>query len=148
MLCFVFRCVCLFTMCAPAAHRELRSLRTGVTDGSEWSCGCWELNLGRLEEQSQFPSPRTKSVRFSFWSQSLSWVTTPCVAGLECKQLWQQQGTQQWNSHPRTWAVSSRFQNSLCSQHKASTPCPGEVRKCQGMQPDASWDLTIGCYKL
>jgi hypothetical protein len=27
------------------------SLGTGVIDGSEPPCGCWELNLGRLQEQ-------------------------------------------------------------------------------------------------
>ena len=26
---------------------------TGVTDTCELSCGCWELNLGPLEEQSE-----------------------------------------------------------------------------------------------
>jgi hypothetical protein len=25
---------------------------SGITDGAELPCGCWELNLGPLEEQS------------------------------------------------------------------------------------------------
>jgi hypothetical protein len=28
---------------------------SGVTDGCELSCGCWELNLGSLEEESSYP---------------------------------------------------------------------------------------------
>ena len=46
-----------FTLCALVLclHVYLcecaRSLRTGVADGGELPCGCWELNPGSLEEQ-------------------------------------------------------------------------------------------------
>ena len=30
---------------------EHRILKTGITDRCELPCGCWELNLGHLEEQ-------------------------------------------------------------------------------------------------
>jgi hypothetical protein len=43
----------LMAFCLHACLREsVRSPRTGVIDGCELPCGCWELNLGPLEEQS------------------------------------------------------------------------------------------------
>ena len=36
-------------------HEGVRSLRAGVIDGCELPCGCWELDLGPLEEQCPQP---------------------------------------------------------------------------------------------
>ena len=33
-------------------HEGIRSPATGYLDSCELPCGCWELNLGPLEEQS------------------------------------------------------------------------------------------------
>jgi len=52
--------VCFACICVPVPHMCLVPWRpeegvthsgTGVTDGSELSRGCWEWNLGPLEEQ-------------------------------------------------------------------------------------------------
>ena len=45
---YAVHCVCLVSM--PA--ESVTSPGTGVTDGCEPPCMCWELNLGPLEEQS------------------------------------------------------------------------------------------------
>jgi hypothetical protein len=42
-------------MCVSGVHggqKRVRSLETGVTDGCQVPCGCWELNLRPLEEQT------------------------------------------------------------------------------------------------
>ena len=43
-LCFAYRRVCVTVS-------GITSPRTGVTDSCELPCGCWERNLGPLEEQ-------------------------------------------------------------------------------------------------
>lgn len=61
---FFFETLCIFVLCVfvlyvPAVLEEARgSIRVpgnlGLELGTvmdEWSCGCWELNLGTLEEQ-------------------------------------------------------------------------------------------------
>lgn len=57
-------------------NQGFRNLRTGVIDGSERSCGCWELNLSRLEEQPVLitePIPQSKNqvCQVFIWSQPL-----------------------------------------------------------------------------
>ena len=54
--CFGFICM---DVCAPLAcfypseaRRVCQFCGTGITDGSEPPCGCWELNTGPLEEQA------------------------------------------------------------------------------------------------
>jgi hypothetical protein len=37
--------------CWRMPEEDTRFLGTGITDGSEPPCRCWELNLGPLEEQ-------------------------------------------------------------------------------------------------
>ena len=47
--------VCLYTMCMPGAHRDQKSSSnipgTGVKDGCDPPCGCWDFNSGPSEEQ-------------------------------------------------------------------------------------------------
>lgn len=38
--------------CPGRSEEGIRSLGTGITDGFTLSSGCWELNLGSLEEQT------------------------------------------------------------------------------------------------
>ena len=38
-------------VCVSCVSSALGGSRAGVTDGYELSCGCWEWNLGPLEEQ-------------------------------------------------------------------------------------------------
>lgn len=53
------RVLCLLCICAPCAFSALRgryracivSPGTGDTNGCEWLCRSWDLNLGSLEEQ-------------------------------------------------------------------------------------------------
>ena len=33
------------------SEKEIKASRLGVRDGCELPCGCWELNLGFLQEQ-------------------------------------------------------------------------------------------------
>jgi hypothetical protein len=47
-VCVSAPCTCLVSM---EASRVVGSTGTGVTDGCELPCGCWELNLGPLQEQ-------------------------------------------------------------------------------------------------
>ena len=62
-------CVCMCIPCACLVPMEARngSPELGVTGICEMPCGCWELNLGSLEEQSLLLllsllfSPRTVS---------------------------------------------------------------------------------------
>jgi hypothetical protein len=41
----------MYTLCSCPQTHQKRALDF-ITDGCEPPCGCWELNLGRLEEQS------------------------------------------------------------------------------------------------
>ena len=47
--------MCLFILCVPCTHRDqkrvLDPLEPWFTDGCEPPHGCWELNLGPLQEQ-------------------------------------------------------------------------------------------------
>jgi hypothetical protein len=43
-------CLCL-CLCTTELEEGIESPGTGFTDGCEPSFGCWELNLGPLEEQ-------------------------------------------------------------------------------------------------
>ena len=36
------------------SEEDMGSPRAGITDGCELTCGCWELSVGVLEEQSVF----------------------------------------------------------------------------------------------
>jgi hypothetical protein len=47
-------CMQVHHICAwhPWRPEDIRSPGTGVTDGCELLCGCWELKLGPLEEQA------------------------------------------------------------------------------------------------
>jgi hypothetical protein len=40
--------------CPKRPEEGVRSPGTGVTDGCEPPCGCWEFNSGRMEEQPVF----------------------------------------------------------------------------------------------
>ena len=42
----------MYVQCLQRPEEGLISPETRVTDGCELLCGCWELNLGLLEEQS------------------------------------------------------------------------------------------------
>lgn len=54
----IFMCVllhvCVCSTCMPGAwlwpEEGVRFPETGVTDGCKQPCGCWELNLGPMEE--------------------------------------------------------------------------------------------------
>jgi hypothetical protein len=51
----LFACLCaMCVQCCGRPQEGIRSLGTGVIDGCELSCGCWELNPGPLKEQSVF----------------------------------------------------------------------------------------------
>ena len=62
---FVCLCVCELFVCLVPVE-AIRSLGTGVTDSCEQPCGCWELNLGPLEEQEMLlttePSLQTQNL--------------------------------------------------------------------------------------
>lgn len=56
-ICMVFLLfACLYTTCMSGAHgnwnRALDPLQLGVTDSCAPPCGCWELDLGTLENQT------------------------------------------------------------------------------------------------
>jgi hypothetical protein len=58
LLDFVILCVCVLSACMyrvkqmlAEARDNVRSPGTGVTDGYELPCGCWEPNLGPRQEQ-------------------------------------------------------------------------------------------------
>lgn len=68
---------CLSICCAPhvclvpkEARRGCLIPKTGVTDGCEPLFGCWELNVGPLEEQPLSHSPALYSC-FSFFTAIL-----------------------------------------------------------------------------
>lgn len=42
--------VCVCAQCPQRSEAGIKSSRTGVTDGYGLLCGCWELNLGPLQE--------------------------------------------------------------------------------------------------
>jgi hypothetical protein len=44
--------MCIGVLSAVCLCEGVRSSGTGVTDRCELPCGCWELNLGPLKEQS------------------------------------------------------------------------------------------------
>lgn len=53
-------CMLVFHMCAWFSQRSEESTgcpRERVKDGSEPTCGCWDLNLGPLEEQPILSAP-------------------------------------------------------------------------------------------
>lgn len=55
--CFACMCVCIPYVCSQSQERpekDIRSLVTGVINGCETQCGCWELNLGILVKQIVF----------------------------------------------------------------------------------------------
>ena len=58
-------CVCVFlcTMCPWRPAEGIRSPQTGVTDGCESQCQCWDLNPGTLQKQQ---------VPFNCWAISLA----------------------------------------------------------------------------
>lgn len=61
-LCNIFTCLFFLSMCgalpAPVSVHHIHAESpagpngTGVTDGCELACGCWESNRGSLKEQS------------------------------------------------------------------------------------------------
>jgi len=57
--------------------KGVRSPGTGVTDRCELPCGCWELNLGPLEEQLVFltPEPSLQPIRYQIQSEACSSVS-------------------------------------------------------------------------
>ena len=49
----IFKKICLFYVCECTVALFRNTRRSDpITDGCEPLCGCWELNLGPLEEQS------------------------------------------------------------------------------------------------
>ena len=67
--------VCLCTTCmseAKEASKFIRSLGTRITDGCELPYGCWELNLGPLEEQPVLLTTVTLSLKVIF--SSYFWI--------------------------------------------------------------------------
>ena len=69
---FSFMCMNILShVCLCTALRRpeegVRSSRAGVTDSCELPSGCWELNLGPLEDQPGFlttePSPQPRLVK-------------------------------------------------------------------------------------
>lgn len=51
-LIYVYGCVARVYVCTPYPMPiEVKSPATGITDSCERPCGCWEPNLGHLEEQ-------------------------------------------------------------------------------------------------
>lgn len=53
-------CVSVCHLCAWHLQRPdkgIRSPGSGITDGCDWLCGCWELKLSPLEEQQALLSP-------------------------------------------------------------------------------------------
>ena len=47
-----FACMYVCTVWVQRSEEEVGSSGTGVTDGCELPCGCWEPNSGPLEEQA------------------------------------------------------------------------------------------------
>lgn len=54
---------CVPTLCVPGAPGGQKEvfyhLELELTDGFELSCGCWELDLGPLEEEEDLSVPTT-----------------------------------------------------------------------------------------
>ena len=55
------------------SDKDLESLGTGVTDGWVPPWGCWELNLGLMEEQSLF-FPTSELFYFFFLPENMVYV--------------------------------------------------------------------------
>ena len=64
---------------------------TGVTNSCELSCGCWELNLGPLEEQSVLLTAESSLqlllCHFSFYFFSFCYLFCPSVVRSCCGTL-------------------------------------------------------------
>jgi hypothetical protein len=74
-------------LCPSCSEEGIRSSGTGVTNGHELPCRCWELNSGPLRERQVLliPEPTCSSSIFVFWSQ---WFT----CSLRCfETLWRGQ---------------------------------------------------------
>ena len=69
-LLYYFRCRDVsMHVCMQRPEEGIRSLGTGVTDGCELPCGCWEWNPGPLQEQQLYliPKPSLQVPRQLFW---------------------------------------------------------------------------------
>ena len=76
------KCMCMCTMCMQYLRKPeegTRSSGTGVTDGCESLCGCWEPNTGLLEKQPTLltywavisPTPQNSLLKLGLASESL-----------------------------------------------------------------------------